>query len=79
MSGSIPPIPNTPSWRGAQLKHRDNFTFTYPGSCFLPLRSIHSPQHPVLKHHQSVLCNPTYTVPKLKPSSNTTCKSSLRV
>jgi hypothetical protein len=20
--------PNTPSWRGAQLKHRDNFTFT---------------------------------------------------
>jgi hypothetical protein len=22
--------PNTPSWRGAQLKHRDNFTFTLP-------------------------------------------------
>jgi hypothetical protein len=21
--------PNTPSWRGAQLKHRDNFNFTY--------------------------------------------------
>jgi hypothetical protein len=21
--------PNTPSWRGAQLKHRENFTFTY--------------------------------------------------
>jgi hypothetical protein len=21
--------PNTPSWRGSQLKHRDNFTFTY--------------------------------------------------
>jgi hypothetical protein len=20
---------NTPSWRGAQLKHRDNFTFTF--------------------------------------------------
>jgi len=20
--------PNTPSWSGAQLKHRDNFTFT---------------------------------------------------
>jgi hypothetical protein len=20
-------FPNTPSWRGAQLKHRDNFTF----------------------------------------------------
>jgi hypothetical protein len=23
--------PNTPSWRGAQLKHRDNFTFTFKG------------------------------------------------
>jgi hypothetical protein len=21
--------PNTPLWRGAQLKHRDNFTFYY--------------------------------------------------
>jgi len=27
MSGAIPPLPNMPSWRGAQLKHRDNFTF----------------------------------------------------
>jgi hypothetical protein len=27
MSGAIPPLPNTPSWRGVQLKHRDNFTF----------------------------------------------------
>jgi hypothetical protein len=26
MSGAIPPVPHTPSWRGAQLKHRDNFT-----------------------------------------------------
>jgi hypothetical protein len=22
-------FPTTPSWRGAQLKHRDNFTFTF--------------------------------------------------
>jgi hypothetical protein len=29
MSGAIPPLPNTPSWLGAQLKHRDNFTFTF--------------------------------------------------
>jgi hypothetical protein len=29
MSRAIPPLPNTPSWRGAQLKHRDNFTFTF--------------------------------------------------
>jgi hypothetical protein len=29
MNGAIPPLPNTPSWRGAQLKHRDIFTFTF--------------------------------------------------
>jgi hypothetical protein len=29
MSGAIPPLPNTPSWRGAQLKHRDNFTLLW--------------------------------------------------
>jgi hypothetical protein len=31
MRGAIPPLPNTPSWRGAQLekKHRYNFTFTF--------------------------------------------------
>jgi hypothetical protein len=29
MSGAIPPLPNMPSWRGAQLKHRDNFTFPF--------------------------------------------------
>jgi hypothetical protein len=23
MRGAIPPVPNTSSWRGAQLKHRD--------------------------------------------------------
>jgi len=29
MSGAVPPLPNTPLWRGAQLKHRDNFAFTF--------------------------------------------------
>jgi hypothetical protein len=29
MSGAILPFPNTPSWHGAQLKHRDNFTFNF--------------------------------------------------
>jgi hypothetical protein len=24
-----PPLSNTPSWRGTQLKHKDNFTFTF--------------------------------------------------
>jgi len=28
MNEAIPPFPNTPSWFGAQKKHRDNFTFT---------------------------------------------------
>jgi hypothetical protein len=28
MRGAIPPLPNTSSWSGAQLKHRGNFTFT---------------------------------------------------
>jgi hypothetical protein len=27
MRRATPPLPNTPSWRGVQLKHRDNFTF----------------------------------------------------
>jgi hypothetical protein len=30
MSGVIHPLPNTPSWRGAQLKHRDKFTLPLP-------------------------------------------------
>jgi hypothetical protein len=29
MNGAIPPLPNTPSWNCAHLKHRDNFTFTF--------------------------------------------------
>jgi hypothetical protein len=29
MRGAIPLLHNTPSWRGAQFKHRDNFTFTF--------------------------------------------------
>jgi len=32
--GAIPPLLNTPSWRGAQLKHRDNFTFTFNSDVF---------------------------------------------
>jgi hypothetical protein len=30
MGGAVPPLPNAPSWRGAQLgEHRENFTFTF--------------------------------------------------
>jgi len=28
MSGVTPPFPNTSSWRGAQVKHKDNFEVT---------------------------------------------------
>jgi hypothetical protein len=35
MCGAISPLPNAPSWRGTQLKHRENFTFTLP--LYLPL------------------------------------------
>jgi hypothetical protein len=35
MRGAILPLPNTPSWSGAQLKHRDNFTFTLVMILFL--------------------------------------------
>jgi hypothetical protein len=29
MRGAIPPLPNMPSWSGAQLKHRGNFTLLF--------------------------------------------------
>jgi len=32
MSGATTSLPNTSSRRGAQSKHRDNFTFTFRGS-----------------------------------------------
>jgi len=28
MRGAIHPLLNTPSWRGAQLKHSDDYTYT---------------------------------------------------
>jgi hypothetical protein len=37
MRGAIPPLPNTPSCRGVQLKHGDNFT----SSSFHILRLIY--------------------------------------
>jgi hypothetical protein len=38
--------PNTPSWRGDQLKHRDKFTFTYSDKKVI--RNAIALQHPVL-------------------------------
>jgi hypothetical protein len=31
--------PDTPSWRGDQLKHRDNFTFNFYFNITLPLEA----------------------------------------
>jgi hypothetical protein len=33
MRGDIPPLPQKSSWRGAQLKHRENFTFNLLNIC----------------------------------------------
>jgi hypothetical protein len=41
MSGAIPSLPNTPPWRGVQLKHRDNFTFTFDISPFEPFTAMY--------------------------------------
>jgi hypothetical protein len=39
MRGAIPSLPNTPSWRRAQLKHSDMFTFTFY-KCVLTILSV---------------------------------------
>jgi hypothetical protein len=39
MSGAITPLPNTPLWRGAQLKHRDNFNFTSRRKWIYPIHA----------------------------------------
>jgi hypothetical protein len=41
MRGAIPPLPNTPSCRGAQLKHRDNFTFTFTVTPYKAGAAVH--------------------------------------
>jgi len=40
VSGAIPPLPNKPLWGGAQLKHKDSFTFTFT---IMTLRHIQTP------------------------------------
>jgi hypothetical protein len=39
MNWAMSPLPNTPSWRGAQLKHRDIFTFTFYPKVYLLRRT----------------------------------------
>jgi hypothetical protein len=50
MSGAIPPFPNTPSWRGAQLKKaQDNFTFTLGISLFTASKMALGPTQPPIQ------------------------------
>jgi hypothetical protein len=52
MSGSIPPLPNMPSWRGAQLKHRDNFNFYMILNHFNAVKNLipYFPEDPLYYH-----------------------------
>jgi hypothetical protein len=54
MSGAVPPFPNTASWRGAELKHRDNFTFYL----LPPLASntLLTTLHPLLENVLQTVC-----------------------
>jgi len=47
--------PNTPSWCGAQLKHRDNFTFICKCSCMI-YTCIHSHNLTIFRHNITELC-----------------------
>jgi hypothetical protein len=49
MRGGIPPLPNTPAWRGAQVKHWDIFTFTF--KCKIYITRILSLMFPVFDHY----------------------------
>jgi len=51
MSGAVPPLPITPSWRGTQLKHRDNFTFIFKNLAFRRKRSTRETTRAVWKVH----------------------------
>jgi hypothetical protein len=47
--------PNTPSWCGAQLKHRDNFTFTFTFECVCSPYNFLNNRHCILSHSLSDL------------------------
>jgi hypothetical protein len=55
MSAAIPPLPNMPSWRGAQLKHRDNFTFTFRGRMISSAQSWNANSNPT-RGMKMVMC-----------------------
>jgi hypothetical protein len=57
MSGAIPPLPNTPPWRGAQLKHRDNLPLPY----LLPMKHFPVMYQTTLRYIDVVTSNNFYT------------------
>jgi hypothetical protein len=62
MSGAVPPLPNTLPWRGAQLKHRHNFTFTfygyqYDGQEYTNFRENWYEDHAPGRHHALGIIN----------------------
>jgi len=62
MRGAIPPSPQYTSWHGAQLKHRDNFTFT---GCNMPPKKTQEiiPNVPVACHFLMVeFCETVYSL-----------------
>jgi hypothetical protein len=71
MSGAIHPLPHTPSWRGAQLKHRDNFTFTFTFTYLHQLTQVKRPRIKTTKQLKELLSDvpqwkqlfETYSVP----------------
>jgi hypothetical protein len=51
--GAIPPLPNAPSCRGAQLKHRDNFITQHIGRRLksqIHIKSVCHALHPISAH-----------------------------
>jgi hypothetical protein len=71
MSGAIPPLPNTPSWRGAQLKKKSTGTnlplpFRGTGGPFLGVRprreaDLSPPYGAEVKNVYSYTSNPPYS------------------
>jgi hypothetical protein len=64
---------NTPSWRGAQLKHRDNFTFTF---CFTEIiEYIWNLAQVLLEMFRRIFSNPKEPPPLTENTSQTLATS----
>jgi hypothetical protein len=72
MRGVIPPLPHKPSWRGDQLKHRDNFIFwiflcvCYSERFLLKLEVPYRPLYPWAAQFSERVCKICYFI-KTRP------------